>query len=658
MVPAERYCPACGAAYFIADSKTCGACGASLKTTVPLDEDETVYPALRLAHHLQANQLFKERYRIVRQVGVGGFGAVYEAEDTRQSRRVAIKEIGLAGLSSQQAIEATGSFNREVQLLSSLRHSGIPRMYEQLTDPENWYLVMDFIEGETLEEMLTRADGGCLPLDQALRIGEQICDVLAYLHSRQPVIIFRDLKPANIMLTPQNKLYLIDFGVARQYKPGKRRDTIAFGSPGYAAPEQYGKAQTTPQADIYSLGALLHQMLSGHDPSLNPFHFQSLFTWNRALPARLEKLVAQMLEMDRDQRPESANEVRQTLQAIAALQQENRQHQAATQQTPTGTPHTPVFSTIGVTTFIYRAHASTVRALTWSPDGSSIASCDDDHLLAVWDAFRPSPPRVILPSHGAAINDLTWSPDGRILAAGSENHAVLLLRLNAHPRRWQMFAASLSFRMRAYEGHKGVVRALAWSPDGQSIASATRKTAHISCGIHIWDTRNTELLGMCQGHTDTVEDVAWSPDGQSIASCSIDHTVRVWNMTNYKARWRWQTKGSIVHTLAWSPDSRYLACGASNGVVYIWDTTHQYQKYAYRGHKGSIRSVSWSPDGQRVASAGFDGTIRIWNAFDGKAAFIYRNHEKGSVTTIAWSPDGQHIASAGHDADVHVWKAT
>src|SRR5581483_1421993 len=97
-----------------------------------------------------------------------------------------------------------------------------------------------------LEEMLARADGGCLPLKQALRIAEQICDVLAYLHSRQPAIIFRDLKPANIMLTPQNKLYLIDFGVARQYKPGKRKDTIAFGSPGYAAPEQYGKAQTTP----------------------------------------------------------------------------------------------------------------------------------------------------------------------------------------------------------------------------------------------------------------------------------------------------------------------------------------------------------------------------------------------------------------------------
>ncbi len=134
-----------------------------------------------------------------------------------------------------------------------------------------------------------------MPLDQVLRIGINLCYVLDYLHSRQPAVIFRDIKPANVMLTPEQRLYLIDFGVARQYKPGKLKDTIAFGSPGYAAPEQYGRAQTTPQADLYSLGALLHQMVTGQDPSLNPFHFPPLRAHDHTLPIELEKLVVQLL---------------------------------------------------------------------------------------------------------------------------------------------------------------------------------------------------------------------------------------------------------------------------------------------------------------------------------------------------------------------------
>src|SRR5512146_637761 len=130
---------------------------------------------------------------------------------------------------------------------------------------------MDFIDGQTLEERQRAAGGGALSEEAVLGWARQICAVLSYLHTRQPPIIFRDLKPANIMLTPAGDLYLIDFGIARHFKPGQTRDTVAFGSAGYAAPEQYGKAQTTTQADIYSLGATLHQCLSGSDPSESPF---------------------------------------------------------------------------------------------------------------------------------------------------------------------------------------------------------------------------------------------------------------------------------------------------------------------------------------------------------------------------------------------------
>src|SRR5258706_5378934 len=177
---------------------------------------------------------------------------------------------------------------------------------------------MDYIEGETLEIRLDKA--GNLPIEELLNIGIQLSTVLGYVHTRQPPIIFRDLKPANVMLTADEHLYLIDFGIARLFKPGKVKDTLILGSPGYAAPEQYGKAQTTASADIYSLGVMLHQLISGSDPSLNPFQFSPLQLGNQPGLVLLESLIMQMVETSKDKRPSSMAIVKQELQKIATKQ--------------------------------------------------------------------------------------------------------------------------------------------------------------------------------------------------------------------------------------------------------------------------------------------------------------------------------------------------
>jgi serine/threonine protein kinase len=172
---------------------------------------------------------------------------------------------------------------------------------------------MEFIEGETLEDRLETIHqrGDHLPLAQTLNIARQLCIVLEYLHSQHPPVIFRDLKPANIMLNKQQQIYLIDFGIARLFKPGQSKDTTALGSPGYAPPEQYRQA-TSPRSDIYSLGATLHQMLTGIDPSQHPFYFQP-FSINQ--PA-LERLVQRMVALDAKQRPASMQVVKQSLENI------------------------------------------------------------------------------------------------------------------------------------------------------------------------------------------------------------------------------------------------------------------------------------------------------------------------------------------------------
>jgi len=281
---------------------------------------------------LLLHTLFRNRYFILSKVGEGGYGSVYKARDIQcKDRLVAIKEVSLLGLYPKAMIEATTSFQREVSVLSQLDHPNLPRVYEHFQNPGYWYVVMDFIAGETLEDYQSKAPNKRLLLSEVLDIGLQLCTVLDYLHSQQPPIVFRDLKPANIIRTSTGQIYLIDFGIARYFKPGQAKDTIALGSPGYAAPEQYGKAQTTPRADIYSLGVVLHQLLTAKDPSDTPFRFLPLRPKSHSEPGSLttsivdvlvnkfELLITSMLDMDVSNRPPDISCVKQELHEMNIL---------------------------------------------------------------------------------------------------------------------------------------------------------------------------------------------------------------------------------------------------------------------------------------------------------------------------------------------------
>jgi serine/threonine protein kinase len=263
MTAPATYCNACGASNPL-QATHCFACNTALQPPAPSPlvqkqaaPTNTAIPTSKVVGPLVPSYLLHSRYSIVSQVGTGGFGAVYQAKDTLFSHRlVAIKEMSQDGLSPRDLAEATAAFEREAILLADLSHPNLPRIHDHFSEQGRSYVVMDFIAGDTLEDYLDKVTR-CLPVEDTLEIGLQLATVLDYLHSQQPPIIFRDLKPANIMRTAGNHMYLIDFGIARHFKPGKAKDTIPLGSKGYAAPEQYGKAQSTPQSNIYGLGATL-----------------------------------------------------------------------------------------------------------------------------------------------------------------------------------------------------------------------------------------------------------------------------------------------------------------------------------------------------------------------------------------------------------------
>ncbi|MGZ3609281.1 MAG: protein kinase domain-containing protein, partial [Ktedonobacteraceae bacterium] len=214
MTTQELYCDNCGAAN-PPSARFCQFCA-------------TLLPFKHSTGELPDQTLLAGRYQLLKRIGQGGMGAVYKAADTHLNNRpVAIKEMSSTGLTPARLQEAEAAFEHEAHLLADLLHPNLPRIYEHFTENDRSYLVMDFIEGQTVEEYLEQKGGGPLPVDQVITWAEQLCDVLNYLHSHQPPIIFRDLKPANVMISESGHVYLIDFGIARFFKPGKQHDTVA-----------------------------------------------------------------------------------------------------------------------------------------------------------------------------------------------------------------------------------------------------------------------------------------------------------------------------------------------------------------------------------------------------------------------------------------------
>lgn len=281
---------------------------------------EEIQPMTPMTYLPSGKLLQTGRYCVESLIGTGGMGAVYLVRDTHfdGARPVlrALKEMVPRHNEDRTHLEL---ITREANMLATLKHRGIPAVHDLFIETDRVYIVLDFVAGLDLQEVLRRSSEMLAPAT-VIAWMIQLCDIVHYLHSRQPTVIFRDLKPSNVILTPDNEIVLIDFGIAKIFAPDDKQTTI--GTDGYAAPEQYeGRAET--RSDIYSLGAMLHHMLTRLDPRrYEPFSFAERMprAFNPAISPKLEAVIMRCLRKPLVERFQTVGELEVALREVLAAE--------------------------------------------------------------------------------------------------------------------------------------------------------------------------------------------------------------------------------------------------------------------------------------------------------------------------------------------------
>ncbi|MCB0204712.1 MAG: PD40 domain-containing protein [Anaerolineae bacterium] len=609
------------------------------------------------------------RYVILRVVGHGGMGAVYKAADQRLGgKTVAVKEMSDTGLpTAQQRQQAVNAFRQEAQMLAHLNHTNLPRVSDYFTENGKHYIVMEYVEGETMEDYLNRC-GGSVSEAEALGWAAQLCDVLGYLHRQSPPVIFRDLKPANVMLTPEGAIKLIDFGIARFFKTGKLGDTLAMGTPGYAAPEQYGKGQTDARSDVYSMGVLLHHALTGYEPALTPFVLPPVCRINPSVSVLMEQMITKATQTDQHQRFQSVEDlchhlfsedvgpmvsqprklgviavmatvVLVALVGVSFLFSKSSEMPVVVSTIPASTEIPAVIflpASLTPTTLSSALPANpepTAKQAAIRPDPSETpASTPQDTPLSAALPTVTSTPVALLgriaytngaygawqiwiadPATGETWPQLGLPPDSGVAAWAPAGDKVAF-RSDASGT-WQIYSINADgsnlrqITSADYDNLEAV-----WSPDGRQLAFVSMRDGNSEIYVMDADGNNQRRLTNNSGRDD---DPSWSSDGRWLVFESV-HNNR---FDVYKIRvdgtgiQRLTSQGDFNSTPAWSPDGTSIAFERSLGGVYhIWlmDVNGGNQRQITFDGVSNLRPA-WSPDSRYLAfTSDRDGSTAIW----------------------------------------------
>lgn len=285
-------------------SDYCTNCG--FEALIYNDKSPYIWNPLMSIDDIKIGTVLDNKYELLKEIGRGGLSTVYLARDTRINKAWAVKIVKTEINNKVNPIR--DSIIQEAKMMKSFNHSAIPNVVDIIAQQNYVAIVMDYVEGETLESIVK--EYGAQPVEKVVDWAKQICDVLSYLHTLNPPHIYRDMKPSNVILQPNGSIKIVDFELMRTYKPNQLEDTCNLGTLGYAAPDHFGgNGQTDPRSDIYTIGVTMHRLLTAFDPTKPPHEILPIRAINSDLPGSLEYIISKCTELDRNKRYQTCVEL-------------------------------------------------------------------------------------------------------------------------------------------------------------------------------------------------------------------------------------------------------------------------------------------------------------------------------------------------------------
>ncbi|MCM3920208.1 serine/threonine protein kinase [Frankia sp. AiPs1] len=634
-------------------------------------------------------------YKLGAQLGVGGFGLVVAGRHRRLRRQVAIKVV------PSEADDAS-AFVAEARLLAGLDHPHIVRVYDYLESDGLGFIVMELLDGGTLTR---RQQAGISP-PQACAVGLAVAAALAYVHERG--VLHRDIKAANVLFDSAGLAKVTDFGIARLFAgSGVTGTARGAGTPAYMAPEQIRGGRLGPTADLYALGTLLYQMLTGATPFDPSLPLPQLWAQHLSVapappigtPAPLADVILRALAKDPTDRQPDADAFARDLAAAAVdvygprwlvstglslhLGEEIRRIAAPTlaELSPSVLSVAVRSDCLGETSSWQSTHAADHESVSSPPrptphhdlrtvDRSTSIGAGSIPAQRHRGRHVPRPPARRRARQLQILVPITLVLVAAIAAVLLTTRAPGPPAAGTGPRTTASSAAPGStpaaFRGLTLSGFSDAVSSVAFSPDGHTLAGGSWDTT-----VRLWDVTHRDQpapIGKpLTGHSLYVTSVTFSPDGRTLAVGGWDKTVQLWDMNNrnHPELLGHPLTGAAgqVNSVAFSPDGRTLAVGGWGRMIQLWDL-------ADRTHPlplgqllvaGGVASVGFSPDGRTLAGGGADGVLRLWDLTDRTRPTVLGRPltaEFKALTALAFSPDGHTLATAGFDDIAHLWDLT
>ncbi|NUM46463.1 MAG: PQQ-binding-like beta-propeller repeat protein [Anaerolineales bacterium] len=540
--------------------------------------------------HLAAGVTLANRYLIQEIVGVGGMGAVYRARDLhfpKMVKLVAVKEMVNQARDPLVRKTIVQNFEREANVLATLHHPAIPRIFDYFTQDERSYLVMEFIKGKNLEQVINEQEG-FISEETVIRWAIELCDVLAYMHNHQPdAIIFRDMKPSNIMLGQHDNIVLVDFGIARPFQTGQRGTQV--GTEGYSPPEQY-RGDATPVADVYALGATLHHLLTKRDPRLEaPFSFaeRPIRKINPNISVELETIVNTALNYNPSERLKDAATMKESIIAVA-------QRTGVLGRNILAPVAASIPDVAGVKPLWVFTCEDEIRGSPTLYKGNLFVGCYDNNLYCLnatngefqWKFAS----RGGIVSKPAVLDDTVYvgSEDGNVYAVAIRSGKPNWQYATEGPVRSSPRIAQSHVFVGSDDGHMHAVNMLnarrAWKMDA---GGAVRSTPFIMNDYLYFGTEEGDFYALDFGGSTkwkfkTKRAITSSPviQGGLVFFTSVDWTLYALDASQGWVQWRFRMGKPSISTPALV--DRFLIVGAVDGFIYCVDEANGKELWRFR----------------------------------------------------------------------------